>query len=63
MFLEELDNHQLVGNKTVVLALSSPSNAILGSVATRFPQTTLAWDAAALKFTNELKANDFVRRP
>ena len=35
---------------------------LLGSVASRFPQTTLAWDAAALKFTNEAKANEFVRR-
>jgi predicted dehydrogenase len=35
---------------------------LLGSVASRFPQTTLAWDAAALKFTNETAANKFVRR-
>jgi predicted dehydrogenase len=35
---------------------------LLGSVATRFPQTTLDWDAAAVKFTNEAAANAFVRR-
>jgi predicted dehydrogenase len=35
---------------------------LLGSVATRFPKTTLAWDAKALKFTNENAANAFVRR-
>jgi hypothetical protein len=35
---------------------------LLGSVATRFPQTTLEWDAAALKFTNVSQANAFVRR-
>ena len=35
---------------------------LLGSVATRFPKTTLAWDAAALKFTNVAEANAFVRR-
>ena len=35
---------------------------LLGSVATRFPQQTLAWDAAALRFTNVAEANAFVRR-
>jgi hypothetical protein len=35
---------------------------LLGSVATRFPKTTLEWKASALKFTNEKEANQFVRR-
>jgi hypothetical protein len=35
---------------------------LLGSVATRFPQTTLDWDAAKLKFTNLPEANRYVRR-
>ena len=35
---------------------------LLGSVATRFPMTTLEWDAAALKFTNTAEANQYVRR-
>ena len=35
---------------------------LLGSVATRFPKTTLDWDAAKLKFTNVAEANSFVRR-
>ncbi|MBI5384557.1 MAG: Gfo/Idh/MocA family oxidoreductase [Verrucomicrobia bacterium] len=35
---------------------------LLGSVATRFPKTTLAWDAAAMKFKNVSEANQFVRR-
>jgi predicted dehydrogenase len=35
---------------------------LLGSVATRFPKQDLAWDAAALKFTNVSEANQFVRR-
>jgi predicted dehydrogenase len=35
---------------------------LLGSVATRFPKTTLAWDAAGLRFTNVQGANAFVRR-
>lgn len=35
---------------------------LLGSVAVRFPQTTLNWNAPGLKFTNVKEANDFVRR-
>ena len=35
---------------------------LLGSVATRFPKTTLEWDAAALKFPNTPEADRFVRR-
>jgi len=35
---------------------------LLGSVATRFPQTTLNWDAAKLRFTNAAEANKFIRR-
>jgi predicted dehydrogenase len=35
---------------------------LLGSVATRFPQQTLAWDGPALKFTNVAEANRFVKR-
>jgi predicted dehydrogenase len=37
-------------------------SVLLGSVATRFPKTTLDWDAAALKFTNVAEANAFVKR-
>ena len=37
-------------------------SVLLGSVATRFPQQTLLWDAAGLKFTNVAEANAFVRR-
>jgi predicted dehydrogenase len=35
---------------------------LLGSVASRFPQQTLEWNAAALKFTNVDTANQYVRR-
>jgi len=35
---------------------------LLGSVAVRFPQTTLKWNAAKLQFTNCADANAFVRR-
>lgn len=35
---------------------------LLGSVAVRFPKTTLQWDAAGLRFPNEPSANRFLRR-
>ena len=35
---------------------------LLGSVAVRFPQTTLQWNAAKLQFDNESAANRYVRR-
>jgi predicted dehydrogenase len=35
---------------------------LLGGVATRFPNQTLNWDAAALKVTNVAAANKFIRR-
>ncbi len=36
-------------------------SVLLGTVATRFPQTTLTWKASKLKFT-EAAANQFIRR-
>ncbi len=35
---------------------------LMGAVANRFPRTRLAWNAGALKFTNEPEANRFIRR-
>lgn len=35
---------------------------LLGSVACRFPKTTLEWNAKALRFTNVREANRYVRR-
>jgi hypothetical protein len=35
---------------------------LLGCLATRFPETPLAWDAGSLKVTNVAEANRFVRR-
>jgi len=35
---------------------------LLGGVASRFPNTTLEWDAGALKFTNVPDANQYIRR-
>ena len=35
---------------------------LLGSIATRFPKTTLEWDGPGLRFTNVTAANQFVRK-
>lgn len=35
---------------------------LLGSVAMRFPQTTLEWNSTQLRFSNEESANQFIRR-
>jgi hypothetical protein len=35
---------------------------LLGSVASRFPNETLEWNAKKLKFTNVAKANEYVRK-
>jgi predicted dehydrogenase len=37
-------------------------SVLLGSVAVRFPQTTLQWNAAKLSFDNEKAANQYLRR-
>ena len=37
-------------------------SVLLGCLATRFPQTTLEWNAEAMKVTNKPEANPFVRR-
>jgi hypothetical protein len=37
-------------------------SVLLGSVAVRFPQTTLNWNSAKLQFDNEKAANQYVRR-
>jgi predicted dehydrogenase len=37
-------------------------SVLLGCLATRFPNTTLEWDAGNLKVTNFSEANDFIRR-
>ena len=36
---------------------------LLGGVATRFPNTTLKWNAAGLKFDNSSEASALIRRP
>ncbi len=52
------------GKTTAPFSYSGPLTeaVLLGSVATRFPKTTLEWDGPGLKFTNVPEANAFVRR-
>lgn len=53
-----------VGKTTAGFEYSGPltESVLLGSVATRFPKTTLDWNSARLKFTNVPEANTFVHR-
>jgi predicted dehydrogenase len=52
------------GKTSASFAYSGPltETVLLGCLATRFPKTTLAWDAAKLKVTNVAEANQYVRR-
>src|SRR5205807_7707884 len=52
------------GQTSTPFSYSGPltESVLLGCLATRFPQTTLEWDAASLKVTNVDEANRFVRR-
>ncbi len=53
-----------VGKTSAGFDYSGPltESVLLGSVASRFPKTTLEWNAEKLKFTNVKEANQFVRR-
>jgi len=52
------------GQTSAPFAYSGPLSemVLLGTLATRFPKTTLEWDAAAVKVTNVEEANRFVRK-
>ena len=52
------------GKTSAPFAYSGPltETVLLGCLSTRFPETTLDWDAVNLKFTNESAANAFVRK-
>ena len=66
------DNHYLqfvaacrgAGTTSTPFSYSGPLTelVLLGCLATRFPQTTLQWDAEKLKVTDDEKASQFVRR-
>ena len=52
------------GQTSTPFSYSGPltETVLVGCLATRFPQQTLEWDAAALKVTNVAQANEFIRR-
>ena len=52
------------GKPTASFDYSGPLTeaVLLGSVAVRFPKTTLQWDAARCQFNNAAEANQYVRR-
>lgn len=53
------------GRTTAAFDYSGPltETVLLGGVASRFPNTTLEWDATGLKFKNLPAANLYLRRP
>lgn len=53
------------GQTSTAFDYSGPlsETVLLGSLATRFPKTTLQWNSAKLKFQNEKQANVFLKRP
>ncbi len=61
-FIETVLGNRLKSDANFDYAGPLTESVLLGSVASRFPQTTLEWDAAALKFTNTAEANAFVKR-
>jgi predicted dehydrogenase len=52
------------GQTSTAFSYSGPlsETVLLGSLATRFPKTTLEWDSARLRFRNEKAANAFLKR-
>ena len=62
-FVEWADAARGVGTASTPFSYSGPLTemVLLGCLATRFPKTTLDWDAAGMKVTNVTDANRFVR--
>src|SRR5206468_2080774 len=52
------------GKTSTPFSYSGPltESVLLGCLATRFPKTTLEWDAEKLQVTNLKEANAFIRR-
>jgi predicted dehydrogenase len=63
-YLEFVEACRGKGKTSAPFSYSGPmtESVLLGCLATRFPKTTLEWDAAKLKVTNVDKADAFVRR-
>jgi predicted dehydrogenase len=63
-YLQFLEAVRGNGKTSAPFSYSGPltESVLLGCLATRFPKTTLEWDAAKLKVTNDKKADGMVRR-
>ena len=63
-YLEFVEAVRGNGKTTTPFSYAGPltESVLLGCLATRFAKTTLEWDAANLKVTNEKDANKYVRR-
>jgi hypothetical protein len=62
-YFEFIDSVLGKGTTSTPFSYSGPLTewVLLGPIATRFPQTTLEWNSAKLKFRNSSKATDHVR--
>jgi predicted dehydrogenase len=63
-YLQFVEACRGAGKTSTPFSYSGPltESVLLGCLATRFPKTTLEWDAAKLLVTNVKEANAFVRR-
>jgi hypothetical protein len=63
-YFEFIDGVLGKGTTSTPFSYSGPLTewVLLGPVATRFPQTTLQWNAAKQKFRNSPEATKYVRR-
>jgi predicted dehydrogenase len=63
-YLQFVDACRGHGTTSTPFSYAGPltESVLLGCLATRFPKTTLQWDASKLTVTNEAKANRFVRK-
>ena len=63
-YLQFVEACRGIGKTSAPFAYSGPltESVLLGCLATRFPKSTLDWDAAGMKVTNVEAANRFVRK-
>ena len=63
-YIQFVDACRGVGTTSAPFEYSGPltESVLLGCLSTRFAKTTLEWDAAKMKVTNEAKANAFVKK-
>ncbi len=63
-YLQWVDAARGEGEASAPFSYAGPLTemVLLGCLSTRFPKTALKWDGAKMQFTNEPKANAFVKR-